>query len=141
MTWQNRQQLCKTEVLNFNIRLRKVNGEIGLLGRYLANKAVYAEFLKMGDRAAFRREYVEQIDGYEQAVRRLKEIYPNRFPTMKALREQKDGLAKERNEVNAQLKASRKRTKELETASYNVDEILGNPPQMERRHFRGDPTL
>ena len=124
-----------------NIELQAINEEKTLLGCYLANKKVYGEFLKVEDKAAFRHEHTEQIDGYEDAVRRLKEIYPNHFPTMKALKEQKAGLVKERNVVNAQLKNSSKRAKELETASYNVDEILGNRPQIQRRNFRGDLTL
>ena len=88
------------------------------------NRAVYGQFLKAVDKAAFWREHAEQIAGYEEAVRKLKRIHPEGFPTMKTLRERKQDLIKEWRGQKALMMNYGKIRKGLETAFRNVKAML-----------------
>lgn len=122
-----------------NTALQEVNEQILLLGRYLSNKTIYGEFLKTEDKPAFRHEHAEQISEYEEAVRKLKEVYSESFPTMKALKSQKTTLMKARGEAMTQLKASEKKFRALRIAFSNVEAMLDQPvPTQTRRLGRGE---
>ena len=57
-------------------------------------------------------------------MRKLKEIYPESFPTMKALKAQKALLVKEHGETTTRLKASEKAWRALRIAFCNVEAMM-----------------
>lgn len=121
--------------------IQGINEEIHLLGRYLAGKTAYGQFLKAEDKSAFRREHAEEIDSHEEAVRRLKEMFPDGFPSMKMLRARKAAYIKEQSEQKALLKTSGKQRRELEIASRNVEAMLEAPVPARARILRSGEAL
>ena len=113
--------------------IRDVNEEIRLLGCYLTNKSLYGQFLKAEDKATFRREHEDQIDTYEEAVRRLKVMSSDSFPSMKTLRLRKQELLKERRTQVVKMLEHMKEQKGLEVVYENVKAILDSPFAVERR--------
>ena len=124
-----------------NTALRETNERIQLLGRYLSNKTIYGQFLKAEDKPTFRHDHAEQIIEYEEAVRKLKELYPESFPTMKALKSQKTALMKEHREAMTQLKASEKEWRALRIATSNVEAMLDQPARAHMRNMRRGEVL
>jgi len=126
----SRKSLKKTEE-----RLKDVNEQIHYTGQYLANKAVYRQFLKAKDKGRFRREHAAEITLYETAARFLKEKaasgtdspVPGKLPSLKLLKEEKTKLLQKKESEQAAYQRSRDRQKELGTVCANVDAILGNP--------------
>lgn len=116
-------------------RLKEVNEQIHYTGQYLANKAVYGQFLKAGDKGKFQREHAAEITLYETAARFLKEKAasgthspaPGKLPSLKLLKEEKASLVKKKESEQAAYQRSRSRQKELSTVCSNVNAILGNP--------------
>ena len=74
-------------------------------------------------------------------MRKLKEIYPESFPTMKTLKSQKTALMKERGEAMTQLKASEKEWRALRIAFGNVEAMLDQPVPAHTRNMRRGETL
>ena len=126
----SRKALKKTEE-----RLKEVNEQIHYTGQYIANKAVYGQFLKAGNKGKFRQEHAAQITLYETAARFLKEKaasgtdspVPGKLPSLKLLKEEKTKLLQKKESEQAAYQRSRDRQKELGTVCANVDAILGNP--------------
>ena len=112
-----------------------MNEQIHYTGQYLANKAVYGQFLKAGNKGKFRQEHAAQITLYETAARFLKEKaasgtdspVPGKLPSLKLLKEEKTKLLQKKESEQAAYQRSRDRQKELGTVCANVDAILGNP--------------
>lgn len=131
----SRKALKKTEE-----RLKEVNEQIHYTGQYLANKAVYGQFLKAGNKGKFRQEHAAQITLYETAARFLKEKaasdtdspVPGKLPSLKLLKEEKAGLIQKKESEQAAYQRNRERQKELNTVCSNVSAILGKPePQVQ----------
>lgn len=131
----SRKSLKKTEE-----RLMEVNEQIHYTGQYLANKAVYRQFLKAGDKGKFRREHAAEITLYETAARFLKEKaandtdspVPGKLPSLKLLKEEKTELIQKKESEQTAYQRSRSRQKELNTVCINVNAILGKPePQVQ----------
>ena len=126
----SRKSLKKTEE-----RLKEVNEQIHYTGQYLANKAVYGQFLKARDKGRFRREHAAQITLYETAARFLKEKeasdtgspVPGKLPSLKLLKEEKAELIQKKESEQAAYQRNRDRQKELNTVCTNVGAILGTP--------------
>ena len=124
-----------------NTAIRGINEQIHVLGCYLSNKTIYGQFLKAEDKPTFRHDHAKQISDYEEAVRKLKEIYPESFPTMKALKSQKTALMKERSEATTQLKVSEKAFRALRIAFSNVEAMLDQPAPAHMRNMRRGELL
>ena len=131
----SRKALKKTEE-----RLKEVNEQIHYTGQYLANKAVYGQFLKAGNKGKFRQAHAAQITLYETAARFLKEKaasdtdspVPGKLPSLKLLKEEKAGLIQKKESEQAAYQRNRERQKELNTVCSNVSAILGKPePQVQ----------
>ncbi len=112
-----------------------VNEEIRFLGCYLVNKAIYGQFLKAEDKATFRREHADQIDSYEEAVRWLKGVSSEGFPSLKALKERKAAYVQEQREQKALMKAWGKKARDFKVADKNVDLMVNG-----QYHARGKTT-
>ncbi len=143
-TGLSRKALKKTED-----RLKEVNEQIHYTGQYLANKSVYGQFLKAGDKGKFRREHAAEITLYETAARFLKEKAasdtrsptPGKLPSLKLLKEEKASLVQKKESEQAAYQRNRSRQKELDTVCSNVNAILGNPetrmqPEKQKRQER-----
>ena len=139
----SRKSLKKTEE-----RLKEVNEQIHYTGQYLANKAVYGQFLKARDKGRFRREHAAQITLYETAARFLKEKeasdtgspVPGKLPSLKLLKEEKAELIQKKESEQAAYQRNRDRQKELNTVCTNVGAILGTPHlqmQTEKQKWHG----
>ena len=128
----SRKTLKKTEE-----RLKEVNEQIHYTGQYLANKAVYGQFLKAKDKGKFRRDHTAQITLYETAARFLKEKaasdtdspVPGKLPSLKLLKEEKAALIQKKESEQAAYQRNRDRQKELDTVCSNVSAILGKQEQ------------
>ncbi len=134
-TGLSRKSLKKTEE-----RLKEVNEQIHYTGQYLANKAVYGQFLKAKNKGKFRQEHAAQITLYETAARFLKEKaasdtdspVPGKLPSLKLLKEEKAALIQKKESEQAAYQRNRDRQKELGTVCSNVSAILGKQePQVQ----------
>lgn len=134
-TGLSRKSLKKTEE-----RLKEVNEQIHYTGQYLANKAVYGQFLKTKNKGKFRQEHAAQITLYETAARFLKEKaasdtdspVPGKLPSLKLLKEEKAALIQKKESEQAAYQRNRDRQKELDTVCSNVSAILGKQePQVQ----------
>ena len=74
-------------------------------------------------------------------MQRLKEMFPNGFPSMKTLRARKAAYIKEQSEQKALLKTSGKKWRELEIASRNVEAMLEAPVPAHARILRSGEAL
>ena len=105
--------------------LRELSEHVHFVGMYYANKAVKADFLKTRNKAKYRKEHQAELDAYEKGVQYIKEHFDATVPSLKALKAEKTQYS--------QMKAAQAKTyqyfkdyqKELQTASSNVDAILG----------------
>ena len=107
-------------------RLRQVNEQIHYTGQYLANKSVYAQFLKSRNKGQFRQEHSSEIALYEAAVKFLKEKSGDgKLPSMKLLKEEKEKLLSEKKEAQEKYHYYRDYQKELDTVCINIHVALG----------------
>ena len=74
-------------------------------------------------------------------MRKLKEIHPNGFPSMKTLRGRKTDAMKEWREQKALQKASEKEQRALGIASHNVKAMLDQPVPAHTRNLRRGEVL
>lgn len=96
----SRKSLKKTEE-----QLKEVNEQIHYTGQYLANKAVYGQFLKTKDKGKFRQEHAAEITLYETVTRFLNEKsasdadspVPGKLPSLKLLKKEKQSLFRKKN--------------------------------------------
>ncbi len=127
----------KKELKNLEEQLKNVNEQIHYTGQYLANKAVYGQFLKAKNKGRFRQEHAAEITLYETAARFLKEKaghnphgpVPGKLPSLKLLQQEKTALVQKRESAQAAYQNDRDRQKELSTACANVNAILGDRNQ------------
>ena len=121
------QQSKHDQLLSVEARLKTVNQMIRLTGQYYANKAVYSEFLKSKNKAAFRSEHESEIVLYETARKELRTLSNGeKLPTLKMLREEKVRLTQEKNTLYEDYSLARSKYRELQTIEANVQSILQN---------------
>lgn len=116
-------------------KIKKVNEQIHYTGQYLANKPVYAQFLKSKNKRKFRQEHSTEMELYETAVKFLKAENPDgRIPSIKSLKAEKERLAVQRDAQYETYTYFKDYRKELRTVCSNVDAILGQgrTPEPER---------
>lgn len=104
--------------------LRKTNEQIHFAGQYYATRAVHTDFMKAWNKGRFRAQNREELNRYDEAVRFFEENYSGNIPSMKDLREQKEGLLQKREKQELALKDMRAAMKNLQTVVANVDAIL-----------------
>ncbi|MCD8149345.1 MAG: hypothetical protein LUE92_07245, partial [Clostridiales bacterium] len=118
-------------------QLKVLNEKIHYTGQYLANKAIYGQMLKTRNKKKFRQEHSSEIDLYESAVKYLKTQYPDsQFPTMKALKEERDRLTVKKQAQTDTWHYFRDYQKELRTVCANVDSILGQEQAKSHEHSK-----
>ena len=131
---RNDQQVKHDELLAVESRLKTVNRMIRLTGQYLANKAVYKEFLNAKNKSRFREEHASEIQLYEAARKELKELSGGeKLPTMKMLREEKAELTAKKNALYEDYSTARAKYREIQTVNSNVEAMLGAKARSEER--------
>jgi hypothetical protein len=107
-------------------RLKTVNILIKNTGQYLANKAVYGQYLQAKNKKKFRAEHEPELLLYEAARKALREASGGeKIPTMKQLKAEKEQLTAKKNEQYESFSFSRAKHRELQTVDANVRSILG----------------
>ena len=116
----------RKELKDIESRLRQVNEQIHYTGQYLANKSVYAQFLKSKNKGQFRQEHSSELALYEAAVKILKEKSGGgKLPSMKLLKEEKEKLLVEKKDAQEKYYHYRDYQKELDTVCTNIHSALG----------------
>ncbi len=110
-------------------RLQKVNEQIHYTGQYFANKSIYTQFCKSGNKSLFRKEHYTEIALYETARKFLKEHSSDgKLPSLKLLKAEKAKLLEEKKDALTSYRYYKDFQKELHTVCSNVDAILGKMP-------------
>ena len=116
----------RKELKDIEGRLRQVNEQIHYTGQYLANKSVYAQFLKSKNKGQFRQEHSSELALYEAAVKFLKDKSGDgKLPSMKLLKEEKEKLLVQKKEAKEKYHYYRDYQKELDTVCANIHSALG----------------
>jgi hypothetical protein len=122
-------------------KLKEINEHIHYTGQYYASKAVQAEFLKTKNKKNYREAHRTELDQYNEAVRYFKENAGGKVPAMKSLKTEKEQLQQDIEKQKALLSSLRREQKELQTASSNIDAILGEASSQIRGKRKTEPEL
>ena len=107
-------------------QIRQTNEAIHYLGVYLSHKSTYKEFLSSRNKALFRSRHATEITEYEDAVKRLKDMYPEgKHPSIKDLKEKKAQLLKLREKQEEDLAPYSEQRRTMQVVAHNVSAILG----------------
>ena len=107
-------------------QIRQTNEAIHYLGIYLSHKSTYKEFLSSRSKALFRSRHATEITEYEDAVKRLKNMYPDgKHPSIKDLKEKKAQLVKQREKQEEDLAPYSDQRRTMQIVTHNVSAILG----------------
>lgn len=69
-------------------------------GQYLANKAIFKEYMNSKNKDKFREEHRSELALYETARKELRKAYGDqKFATMKTLKSEKENLTLKKNEL------------------------------------------
>lgn len=121
--------IARSELKAAEERLRSVNEQIHYTGQYLANKSVYTQFCRAGNKGKFRKEHSTEITLYETARKFLKEhSIDGKLPSLKLLKAKKAKLLEKKNEALETYHRCRDCQKELHTVCSNINSILGQRP-------------
>ena len=113
-------------------QLRQTNLLIRNTGQYLANKAVYREYLDAPDKQTFRREHESSILLYEAARKELRELSGGaKISLLKQLKKEKAALSAKKNAQYENYSFARSKLRELQTVEQNVRSILDTGKEQE----------
>lgn len=129
-----------SELKETEAQLRKTNLLIRNTGQYLANKAVYKEYLNAPDKQTFRREHESSILLYEAARKELRELSGGKkIPMLKQLKSKKAALVAKKNEQYESYSFAKSKLRELQTVEQNVRAILetGREQEIIKNQERG----
>ena len=117
--------------------LRKTNLLIRSTGQYLANKAVYREYLEAPDKKQFRQAHESSILLYEAARKELRELSGGRkIPLLKQLKKDKQDLISRKNAQYDSYSFSRARYRELLAIQANREVLLEDEKKQELAQAR-----
>ena len=122
-------------------KLKKTNERIHYTGQYYASRSVQSAFLKSKNKKKFREEHRSELDQYNEAVRYFKEYAGGKVPAMKSLKAEKEQLQQFIEKQKMLLSSLRQVQKELQTASSNIDAILGEASTQIRGKRKTEPEL
>lgn len=102
-------------------KIKEINEQIHYTGQYLANKPVYGQMLKSRNKKRFRQEHSSEISLYENAVKFLKNKYPDgKIPSTKMLKEEKEHLTLQKAAQLDTYNYFKKYQKELRMVCSNI---------------------
>ena len=122
-------------------KLKETNERIHYTGQYYASRSVQSAFLKSRNKKKFREEHRAELDQYNEAVRYFKENASGKVPAIKPLKAEKEQLQQLIKRQKKLLSSLRQEQKELQTASSNIDAILGDASTQTRRKRKTEPEL
>ena len=126
MQLENRYNSVSGELKDVKGQIFQLNMRIKHVGRYYANKNVYERYQRAEDRDAFRAERRSQIEAYEESVRALEDMFPDRsYPALKELRAEKEALTEKRDKLQTDLKSLSADMRNMKVVWKNVCTILG----------------
>ena len=113
--------------------LRLINQQIKHLGRFYANRKVYAQYEEAENALQFRLEHREAIQAYAESELHLRDLFPDgKFPSLVDLREKKAELVKRRDKLKAEYKAQAGEKRHMDVVWKNVCYILGRSEELAR---------
>ena len=135
--------------------IKGLNEQIHYTGQYLANKAVYQEFLKAKNKGLYRKLHESEIMLYEAARGWLKSHAedgsmpsyallnhtPGKIPNLHQVKAKRDELIREQKSIRADYKSARVKELELGTIVKNMDTILGRDDHSLTRRSHRDEVL
>ena len=105
---------------------------IKMLEIYKEYKPLYSQYKEVRSKEKFRKQHSSEIAKYESAVRRLKEMYPDKkIPVLDEERSKIKALISERDTLNQRYKEIKKDIEKMEIAKQSIDEYLDTPKQNE----------
>ena len=122
-------------------KLKEINERIHYTGQYYACRATQSEFLKSRNKKKFREEHRSELDQYNEAVHYFKENAGGKVPAMRSLKAEKEQLQQFIEKQKMLLSSLRQEQKELQTASSNIDAILGEASTQIRGKRKTEPEL
>ena len=122
-------------------KLKEINERIHYTGQYYACRPTQSEFLKSRNKKKFREEHRAELDLYNEAVRYFKENASGKVPAIKPLKAEKEQLQQLIKRQKKLLSSLRQEQKELQTASSNIDAILGDASTQTRGKRKTEPEL
>ena len=122
-------------------KLKETNERIHYTGQYYASRSVQSAFLKSRNKKKFREEHRAELDQYNEAVRYFKENASGKVPAIKPLKAEKEQLQQLIKRQKKLLSSLRQEQKELQTASSNIDAILGDASTQTRGKRKTEPEL
>ena len=122
-------------------KLKVINEWIHYTGQYYACRPIQSEFLKSRSKKKFRGAHRAELDQYNEAVRYFKENAGGKVPAMKSLKAEKEQLQQFIEKQKMLLSSLRQEQKELQTASSNIDAILGEASTQIRGKRKTEPEL
>ena len=139
--------LSKT-IRNADAEIKKTNQQIHFAGQYYANRAVHSGFMKSWKKGWFRATHRNELDRYDEAVSFFKDNNAGNIPLIKDLKEKKEILQSQKQEQLTSRNTLLQAQRNLQTASANVDAILGieeakvrEVPQIKQSSRNTDPSL
>ena len=122
-------------------KLKEINERIHYTGQYYACRPIQSEFLKSRNKKKFREEHRSELDQYNEAVHYFKENAGGKVPAMRSLKAEKEQLQQFIEKQKMLLSSLRQEQKELQTASSNIDAILGEASTQIRWKRKTEPEL
>lgn len=120
-------------------RLKQVNEQIHYTGQYLANKAIYRQFINSRNKKKFRQEHSAELTLYESARKFLKEQSSDgKLPSMKLLKEEKEKLTARKASQKDAYRNLREYEKELNTVRTNIQSFLGRNHSRQETQEKGE---
>ena len=125
---------CKEELKDLNLQIKN-------LGRYYATRKTYQAMLQSSNIKQFRTEHKAEIEDYISARSFLQEKYGNeKFPDIKLLKEKKQALQSQINDLSETAEAIKDQAKEHAIVCSNVD-ILLSDGQRQKVTNKSEPSL
>jgi len=102
-------------------------------------RPIQSEFLKARNKKKFRETHRAELDQYNEAVLYFKENTGGKVPAIKSLKAEKEHLQQLIKKQKALLSSFRQEQQELQTASSNIDTILGEASTQIRGKRKTEP--
>ena len=138
----------ETRIRNADAETKDINQQIHFAGQYYANRAVQSDFMKSRKKGWFRSTHRNELDRYDEAVSFFKDNNAGNIPLIKDLKEKKEILQSQKQEQLTSRNTLLQAQRNLQTASANVDAILGieeakvrEVPQIKQSSRNTDPSL
>ena len=138
----------ETRIRNADAETKDINQQIHFAGQYYANRAVQSDFMKSRKKGWFRSTHRNELDRYDEAVSFFKDNNAGNIPLIKDLKEKKEILQSHKQEQLTSRNTLLQAQRNLQTASANVDAILGieeakvrEVPQIKQSSRNTDPSL